>query len=171
MAETEVLGIKRDIEEQTSKEERVISFRLNQELIGIDIKKIIKITKKIDITPVPKTKDYILGVINLRGNIIPVIDLKKMLELPNENKEQNFILVIDSELGNVGLMVDEIEGANTINSDEIQPTPINAIGIDSKYIEGVVMAYNEENDEKNLLILLDIDKLFSLEEKSAEDKG
>jgi len=169
MAETEVLGVKEHIQESIKNEERVISFRLNDELIGIDIKKIIKITKKLDITPVPKTKDYILGVINLRGNIVPVVDLKKMLDLPNEEKEQNFILVIDSELGNIGLMVDEIEGANTIELEDIQPTPINAIGIDSKYITGVVMAKNEESQEKNLLILLDIDKLFESEEKNPEE--
>ena len=170
MAETEVLGIKEETKEHLKNEERVISFRLNEELIGIDIKKIIKITKKIDITPVPKTKEYILGVINLRGNIVPVVDLKKMLDLPNEDKEQNFILVIDSNLGNIGLMVDEIEGANTIDIDEIQPTPINAIGIDSKYITGVVMAKDEESNEKNLLILLDIDKLFETEEKNPEEQ-
>lgn len=170
MAETEVLGVKEQTQEYSKNEERVISFRLNEELIGIDIKKIIKITKKLDITPVPKTKEYILGVINLRGNIVPVVDLKKMLDLPNEDKEQNFILVIDSDLGNIGLMVDEIEGANTIDIDEIQPTPINAIGIDSKYITGVVMAKDEESNEKNLLILLDIDKLFETEEKNPEEQ-
>ncbi|WP_281951186.1 chemotaxis protein CheW [Nitrosophilus kaiyonis] len=169
MAETEVLGVKENIYKASKNEERVISFKLNDELIGIDIKKIIKITKKLDITPVPKTKDYILGVINLRGNIVPVVDLKKMLDLPNKDKEQNFILVIDSDLGNIGLMVDEIEGANTIDPEEIQPTPINSIGIDSKFISGVVMAKNEENGEKNLLILLDIDKLFENEEKNPEE--
>jgi purine-binding chemotaxis protein CheW len=169
MAETEVLGIKENSQGYSKNEERVISFRLNEELIGIDIKKIIKITKKLDITPVPKTKNYILGVINLRGNIVPVVDLKKMLDLPEEGKEQNFILVIDSELGNIGLMVDSIEGANTINVDEIHPTPINSIGIDSKYITGVVMAIDEESGEKNLLILLDIDKLFEIEETNNEE--
>ena len=169
MAETEVLGIKESKKEYAKNEERVISFKLNDELIGIDIKKIIKITKMLDITPVPKTKEYILGVINLRGNIVPVVDLKKMLDLLNEKSEQNFILVIDSDLGNIGLLVDEIEGANTINTDEIQPTPINSIGIDSKYINGVVMAKDEETGEKNLLILLDIDKLFETEEKNPEE--
>ncbi len=170
MEEIEVLGIKEQAKNEFKKEERVISFKLNEELIGIDIKKIIKITKMLDITPVPKTKEYILGVINLRGNIVPVIDLKKMLELSKkEDEEQNFILVIDSELGNIGLLVDKIEGANTISIDEIQPAPINSIGIDSKYITGVVMAYNEKKDEKNLLILLDVDKLFPSNEKNTQE--
>ncbi len=170
MAEMEVLGIKEYSNEYSKNDERVISFKLNEELIGIDIKKIVKITKKLDITPVPKTKKFILGVINLRGNIVPVVDLKKMLDLSDEkDDEQKFILVIDSELGNIGLMVDEIEGANTIELNDIQPAPINAIGIDSKYITGVVMAKDEESGEKRLLILLDIDKLFSNEEKNSEE--
>lgn len=170
MSEMEVLGLSKHSNINTKTEDRVISFRLNQELIGIDIKKIIKITKKLDITPIPKTKEHILGVINLRGNIVPVVDLKKMLDLPhNKDKNQDFILVIDSELGNIGLIVDEIEGANTIIPEEIQPAPINSIGIDSKFITGVVMTSSEDNNEKHLLILLDIDKIFANEEKNPEE--
>lgn len=170
MAQMEILGIKEQSHEYTKIEERVISFKLNNELIGIDIKKIIKITKDLDITPVPKTKDYILGVINLRGNIVPVVDLKKMLNLKDEkNSKENFILVIDSKLGHVGLVVDKIIGANSIEPDEIQPTPINSVGIDSKYLTGVVVAKDEESGEKNLLILLDIDKLFIDEEENSKE--
>ncbi len=169
----EILGLKEQSGNYTKNEERVISFKLNSEIIGIDIKKIVKITKEIDITPVPKTKEYILGVINLRGNIIPVVDLKGILNLENENvNNENFILVIDSEVGHVGLVVDKILGANTIDPDEIQPAPINSIGIDSKFVTGVVVAKDIETDTKNLLILLDIDKLFmdKDEEKDSIDQ-
>lgn len=170
MAQMEVLGIKEQANLSIKNEERVISFKLNDELIGIDIKKIIKITKDLDITPVPKTKEYILGVINLRGSIVPVVNLKNMLNLPNKASEkENFILVIDSKLGHIGLVVDKIEGANTIEPDEIQPVPINSVGIDSKFLIGVVIAKNEESGEKNLLILLDIDKLFIDEEENSND--
>lgn len=170
MAQMEVLGIKEQANLSIKNEERVISFKLNDELIGIDIKKIIKITKDLDITPVPKTKEYILGVINLRGSIVPVVDLKKMLNLPNKASEkENFILVIDSKLGHIGLVVDKIEGANSIEPDEVQPVPINSVGIDSKFLTGVVIAKNEESGEKNLLILLDIDKLFIDEEENSND--
>lgn len=170
MAQMEVLGIKEQANLSIKNEERVISFKLNDELIGIDIKKIIKITKDLDITPVPKTKEYILGVINLRGSIVPVVDLKKMLNLPDKASEkENFILVIDSKLGHIGLVVDKIEGANSIEPDEVQPVPINSVGIDSKFLTGVVIAKNEESGEKNLLILLDIDKLFIDEEENSND--
>ena len=162
MKDIEILGIKEPSKEEIKEEKRVIAFLLNNELIGIDIKNIIKITKKLDITPVPKTPDYIVGVMNLRGNIVPVINIKKMLHLPNANNEdQEFILIIDSELGNIGLMIDQVVGAITIEDEEILPAPINSIGIDSKYIVGVIVLNNEGNAEKNLLIILDIDKLFN----------
>ena len=169
MSEMEVLGIAEIPEESLAEENRVIAFLLNEELIGIDIKNIIKITKKLDITPVPKTPEHILGVMNLRGNIVPVVNIKKMLGLPNADNpdEQEFILIIDSEIGNIGLMIDQVVGAITIQEEDIQPAPINSIGIDSKYITGVIVT-SEEIGNKNLLILLDIDKLFYKPEEKEE---
>ena len=162
MKDIEILGIKEPSTDELKEEKRVIAFLLNNELIGIDIKNIIKITKKLDITPVPKTPEYIVGVMNLRGNIVPVINIKKMLHLPNaDNEDQEFILIIDSELGNIGLMIDQVVGAITIEDEEILPAPINSIGIDSKYIVGVIVLNNGGDAEKNLLIVLDIDKLFN----------
>ncbi|RUM50475.1 MAG: chemotaxis protein CheW [Hydrogenothermus sp.] len=158
--EMQVLGIK-TVEEEIIHEERVITFRLNEELVGIDINDITKITKDVEITPVPKTKNYILGVMNLRGNIIPVVSLKKMFKL--EDKEQDYdhpiVIVVETELGQIGITVDNIEGAVKISPEDIQPPPMNAIGIDPEYIKGVVMLSNE------LLILLDIKKIFRKEDK------
>ncbi len=168
MKEIEVLGLNEHIQEELKEEKRVIAFLLNEEFIGIDIKNVTKITKRLDITPVPKTASYILGVMNLRGNIVPVVNLKKKLGLPNDDeKDQDFILIIESALGNVGLMIDQVVGAITIEEEDILPAPINSIGIDSKYITGVIVT-NEEYGSKNLLILLDIEKLF---EKSSKEES
>ncbi len=156
-----VLGIK-TVEEEIIHEERVITFRLNNELVGIDINDITKITKDVEITPVPKTKEYILGVMNLRGNILPVVSLKKMFHL--EDKEEDYIspvvIVVETDLGQIGTTVDKIEGAVKISPDDIQPPPMNAIGIDPEYIKGVVML------PEDLLILLDIKKIFKKEDKN-----
>ena len=169
MKDIEVLGLNEPIDEELKEEQRVIAFLLNDELIGINIKNVTKITKRLDITPVPKTKEYILGVMNLRGNIVPVVNLKKMLNLPHaEEKDQDFIIIIDSSIGNIGLMIDQVVGAITIDDEEILPAPINSIGIDSKYITGVIVT-NEEYGDKNLLILLDIDKLFYKEPNETEE--
>ncbi len=161
MKDLEVLGI-REIEKSASYEERLITFRLNEELIGVNIQDVIKITKDIDITPVPKTKEYILGVMNLRGNIIPVVTLKKMFNLPEKNKNgKKTIVVVETELGHIGILVDKVEGAININPDDIQPAPMNAIGIDPEFIDGVIMISGEK--DKELLTLLNIKKIFRKE--------
>ncbi|WP_457626194.1 chemotaxis protein CheW [Persephonella sp.] len=159
MAEIEVLGMK-EIEKEVSREERLITFYLNDELVGVNIKDVIKITKDIDITPVPKTKDYILGVMNLRGNIIPVVSLKKKFNLDGEdNIEHPMIVVVETELGHIGITVDRVEGAINIDPEEIQPPPMNSIGIDPEFIDGVIMIENEAG-KKELLTLLNIKKIF-----------
>lgn len=154
--EMQVVGIK-ELKEEISREERIITFRLNDELIGVDINDVTKITTDVEITPVPKTKNYILGVMNLRGNIIPVVSLKKMFDLKGqeENLESATVIVVETELGNIGISVDKIEGAVKIFPEDIQPPPMNAVGIDPEYIKGVVMLNND------LLILLDIKKIFN----------
>ena len=159
MSEMEVLGI-REIESVKTNEKRLITFRLNDELIGVDITTVVKITMDIDITPVPKTKEYILGVMNLRGNIIPVVTLKKKLGLPEKvTPERNMIIVVETDFGNIGLLVDKVEGALNVDPEDIQPPPMNSIGIDPEFIEGVVMI-TKEDEERELLTILNIKKIF-----------
>ncbi len=163
MSETKVLGLKEDFQESQNTEQRVITFRLNEELIGIDIQSVIKITKSFEITPVPKTPHFILGVMNLRGNIIPIVSLKEKLgipELEGKNLDELTIVVIDTEIGYIGVIVDKIEGATVIDKNEILPPPMNSVGIDSEFIKGVVMTVGSR---KELLILLDVSKIFNKE--------
>ncbi len=162
MSEIEVLGL-REIKKEVSTEERLITFYLNDELIGVNIKDVIKITKDMDITPVPKTKDYILGVMNLRGNIIPVVSLKKKFNLKGkDNLEHPMIVVVETDLGHIGITVDRVEGAININPEEIQPPPMNSIGIDPEFIDGVIMI-EDSSGKKELLTLLNIKKIFRSE--------
>ncbi len=162
MSDLEVLGL-REIEKNVTSEERLITFRLNDELIGVNIQDVIKITRDIDITPVPKTKDYILGVMNLRGNIIPVVTLKKKFNLEEKGETKNpTIVVVETELGHIGVIVDKVEGAININPEDIHPAPMNAIGIDPEFIDGVIMI-SEDDKEKELLTLLNIKKIFKKE--------
>ncbi|NPA52955.1 MAG: purine-binding chemotaxis protein CheW [Aquificae bacterium] len=160
----EIVGIKEIYDKPITKEQRLIAFKLNNELVGVDITDVVKITKTTDITPVPKTPDHVLGVMNLRGNIIPVVTLKKKLGLNDTggNIEEKIIVVVDTDLGYIGCLVDQIDGAIMINSEEILPPPMNSIGIDPEFIKGVVMV--EKNGNKELLIILDITKIFKNEE-------
>jgi len=163
MPEMLVVGVNASQEAKHDTSKRVITFRINDELIGIDIRKIVKITKPLDITPIPNSGEAIVGVMNLRGNIIAIVDPKKMLDLPdNSRNTQQIIIVIDSELGQIGIVVEKIEGVASITEEEIQPSPINAIGIESEYTRGVIMSVFE-GEEQDLLVLLDTDKIFSKE--------
>ncbi|HHG75034.1 MAG TPA: purine-binding chemotaxis protein CheW [Persephonella sp.] len=159
MSEIEVLGL-REVKKEVSTEERLITFYLNDEFIGVNIKDVIKITKDIDITPVPKTKNYILGVMNLRGNIIPVVSLKKKFNLDGDDDlEHPMIVVVETDLGHIGITVDRVEGAVNVNPEEIQPPPMNSIGIDPEFIDGVIMI-EDSTGKKELLTLLNIKKIF-----------
>ncbi len=159
MSDMEVLGL-REVTQEKSTEKRLITFKLNDELVGIDITNVVKITIDMDITPVPKTKEYILGVMNLRGNIIPVVTIKKKLGLPEVAvPARNTIIVVETDFGNVGLLVDKVEGALNVDPENVQPPPMNSIGIDPEFIEGVVMI-TKENEEKELLTILNIKKIF-----------
>ena len=162
MSEMQVVGVK-DLErmQTVSNEIQVVAFRLNDELIGTHIEKVVEITKNKDITPVPKAPKFVIGVMNLRGKIVPVVTLKGKLGLKDTNEYEDKelrIVIVDTDLGEIGIIVDEIVGALRISKDEIQPQPLNAIGIDTAYIKGVVQL------DADLLVLLDIDAIFNREE-------
>ena len=162
MGEMQVVGVK-DLEkmQMVSDEIQVVAFRLNDELIGTHIEKVVEITKNKDITPVPKAPKFVIGVMNLRGKIVPVVTLKGKLGLKDANDYEGKelrIVIVDTDLGEIGIVVDEIVGALRINKEDIQPPPLNAIGIDTVYIKGVVQL------DSDLLVLLDIDAIFNKDE-------
>ncbi|WP_456484964.1 chemotaxis protein CheW [Desulfurobacterium sp.] len=146
-----------------SREIQVIGFKLNDELVGIPIEEIVEITTDKDITPVPKSPEFVLGVMNLRGKIVPVATVKKKLgikeEITPELFEKNNIIILDTDYGEVGITVDEIVGSLRFTEDDILPEPTGTIGIEIKHIKGVVQL------DSQLLIILDTKTIFSEEEK------
>ncbi|SNR88499.1 chemotaxis protein CheW [Desulfurobacterium atlanticum] len=146
-----------------SKEIQVIGFELGRELVGIPIEEIIEITTDKDITPVPKSPEFVLGVMNLRGKIVPVTTVKKKLGIPEELPEdiysRNKIIILDTEFGEVGIIVDEIVGSIKFFEDDVLPEPTGTIGIEIKHIKGVVQL-----EDNKLLIILNTKTIFSREE-------
>ncbi|WP_456398029.1 chemotaxis protein CheW [Desulfurobacterium sp.] len=146
-----------------SREIQVIGFKLNDELVGIPIEEIVEITTDKDITPVPKSPEFVLGVMNLRGKIVPVATVKKKLgikeEVASELFKKNNIIILDTDYGEVGITVDEIVGSLRFTEDDILPEPTGTIGIEIKHIKGVVQL------DSQLLIILDTKTIFSKEEK------
>lgn len=134
---------------------QLVTFKLGDEEYGIDILKVQEINRMTEITTMPKAPFSVEGVINLRGKVIPVVNLRKKFGLDiKEVDAQSRIIVVD--IGStVGLIVDSVSEVLRISSDTIEPPPPLTGGIGSEYIMGIGKL------EDRLIILLDIDKLLS----------
>ena len=160
--ELSILGVEELIGEIHEKEIQVIAFKLKEELCGVPIEKVVEITNDRDITPVPKAPSYVIGVMNLRGKIVPVINLKEHLkvsdQIPEDICKKNKIVILDTPKGEVGIIVDKIVGSIKFLEGDVLPEPIGSIGIDVKFISGVVQL------ERELLIILNIESIFDEED-------
>jgi len=155
--ETSNLSVGEIVGDVGGKEAQVIAFYLNSELVGIPIEKVIEIAVNRDITPVPKSASYISGVMNLRGKIVPVVDLKRyggIGKFSGEALRKNNIVIVETLKGEVGILADRIAGSIRFMENSVVPEPIGSIGIDTEYITGVVQV-NED-----LLVILDINAIF-----------
>ena len=140
---------------------QLVGFEIARERFGVDIRAVQEIIRSTEVTPVPNSPMFIEGVINLRGNIIPVIDLRKRLNLYDATKslEKNWILILN--IGNrvVGFVVDMVNEVFKIAEDDIDPPPgIIVAGLENQYIRGVCEVDNA------LLIILDFESVLFNEE-------
>ncbi len=132
---------------------QLVGFVIGDDRFALDILMVQEIIKTTTITNLPNSPDFIEGVINLRGNIIPVIDLRKRLNLPTSddiNQANARILIVKVEERVTGFLVDSVSKVLKIQSSEIEPPPdIVAAGLESQYIMGVCEI------EEHLIIILD----------------
>ncbi|HHV81477.1 TPA: chemotaxis protein CheW [bacterium] len=142
-----------------AEERQLVVFSLLNENYGIDIYKVQEIIQYRDITYVPKAPPFVKGVINLRGRIIPVIDLKERFGLPEkEVTPDTRIIVVEISSQTIGLIVDSVTEVLRIPNTNIEPPP-PVTTIEADFIEGV-----GKLDER-LIIILDIDRILTKEEK------
>lgn len=142
-------------------EKQYVIFKLGREEYGIDIMNVREITEFKETTKIPNAPNFIEGVINLRGNVIPVINLKKRFQLDETSIENNSrIIIVTMDEKQIGFIVDDASQVMTLNEDEIDNPPEIITGIDRKYIVGI-----GKMDEK-IIILLDLVAVFSDEEKN-----
>lgn len=142
-----------------AEERQLVVFSLLDEDYGIDIYKVQEIIQYRDITYVPKAPVFVKGVINLRGRVIPVIDLKERFGLPEkEITSDTRIIVVEISSQTVGLIVDSVTEVLRIPRTDIEPPP-PVTTIEADFIEGV-----GKLDER-LIIILDIDRILTKEEK------
>lgn len=138
---------------------QLVSFKIGEEEFGVDILSVQEINRMSQITKVPNTPDFIEGVINLRGRIIPVLDLRVKLGLMKlEHNKNTRIVVVELKGQTVGFIVDEVSEVLRIPKNITEAPPAMVGGIDSEYITSIGKL------EDRLLILLDLEKILSLSE-------
>lgn len=142
-----------------SEEVKVIIFRLVDEEYGVEVQQVRSIEKLEHITRVPRTPEFVKGVINLRGVVTPIIDLRSRFQLTEtECTEATRVIIVAVDELEVGLIVDSANDVVDIPVNAIEPPPAVVGGVEATYLRGVAKL------EKRLLILLNLDKVLSTEE-------
>lgn len=141
-------------------EKQVVILKIGTEEFGVDIFEVKEIIKHEDITPVPESKDYVEGIINIRGSVITLIDLAKKLNLPsNPETKDTRTMIIDAKDAFIGMRVDEVVRVSKFSAKSILPPPKTITEkIHDDFIEGVVVV------DENPIIILDLTKIFEDEE-------
>jgi purine-binding chemotaxis protein CheW len=143
---------------------KYMTFQLAREVYGLEILKVREIIGLMEITRVPRTREFVRGVINLRGKVIPVVDLRLKFAMERtEATDQTVIIVVqcavDGRPLTMGLLVDQVLEVLTIDPSEIEPTPSLAHAhLDDEFILGV------GKQEKRIVFLLDIARILSSDE-------
>jgi purine-binding chemotaxis protein CheW len=142
-----------------------LTFRLGEELFAANVSKVLNILEMTKVTKVPKAPNYMKGVINLRGAVLPLVDTRIKFEMSETEFTANTcILVLDIEMNNesvhVGALVDSVQEVLEINDSQIQPPPSIGTRYKSEFIEGIAKIEDE------FIMILNMDLIFSTDELS-----
>lgn len=145
-------------------EEQLVAFDVAGEIYGVDIANVQEIIRLPEITVIPRAPHFVEGVINLRGHVIPVIDLRKRFGLPEgDTTKESRIVVAQIGACTIGMRVDAVTEVLRLRSDAIEPPASIVVGADSAYLRGVGRLAGE-GEEETLIILLDTEAVLSHEE-------
>ncbi len=145
-----------------SKNLQLVVFGVGKELYGVGIGSVQEIVRVPDVTEVPDAPDFLEGVINLRGKVVPVIDLRKRLRLSGKERTKSTRVLVTESNGNtgrlVGLLVDFVSEVKKVGPDAVEDPPemVSAVGVE--YITGVAKV------EEKLIILLDLNRVLNVED-------
>jgi len=148
-------------EYEENEDNQFVIFKIEDQDYGIEIEHVHEIDrlKEVVICPVPKAPEYVEGIINLRGEVVPIIDLRKKLELPKEETcRETRILIVRMDNKTIGLIVDRVLTVINIDQDDITATPEEIKDVNTKYFSGIVRINNK------LVLLLNINEVLSSEE-------
>ncbi|MCP4133279.1 MAG: purine-binding chemotaxis protein CheW [bacterium] len=137
---------------------QIVCFKIGKEEYGVDILQVQEILKLPKITKLPKSLAYIMGVIDLRGKVIPIIDLSKKFGIDTGSSGKSRVIVVDISGKQVGLAIDSVSHVVRVNSGDIEPPPPVVKGISGKYIIGIAKL------TEGFVVILDIRQIFTTEE-------
>jgi len=145
-----------DEQDVSATELQFATFYVGDILLGVDIRQVQEINRQLSVTAVPHSSRYVRGVINLRGDVATVIDLRTILGLPSaEVTRESRNLIVHSQGESIGFLVDRISDILTLCSTEISQPPTTIEGVDASLFKGVFKL------EKELLLILDVDAVLS----------
>lgn len=146
-----------------SQTNQCLTFVMDQELFAVEIDSVREVLELTTITRVPRTPEFMRGVINLRGNAVPVVDMRRKFGMPKTEDTINTCIIIleiesENEVSLMGALVDAVREVIEIRSEDIQPAPKMGTAVSPSFIKGM----GRQGDE--FVIILDIQKLFSIQE-------
>jgi purine-binding chemotaxis protein CheW len=134
-----------------------VTFYVGNLLIGVDIQHVEEINRQVDVTPVPQAPTHVRGVINLRGEVVTVVDLRKVLNMGQTDINHNSrTVVVNSGNEEIGLLVDRVADVVLVRTDQIDLPPANISNTDGSFFKGILKM------DKELLVILEMDKILKL---------
>jgi purine-binding chemotaxis protein CheW len=152
--------------EEIKETRQYLTFKLDEEVFAIDVAKVREVLDLSTIAKIPRTPDFMSGVINLRGSVVPVVDLRLCFEMSKTSKTVNTCIVVvevllDGESTIIGALADSVEEVIDLEPDQIQPAPRIGTHLRTDFIRGM------GRRDTQFIMILDIDKVFSAEELGA----
>jgi purine-binding chemotaxis protein CheW len=138
----------------------LLTFHLGEALCGLDIARVEELNRPIEMTPVPQSPSYVLGLVNLRGKIITVMDLGIKIGLESVTKtDDSRIIFVNSANENLGLMVDRVTEVAEVNEDQVSTPPANLKGVSSRFFQGVLKT------DRGLIGILELSEVLKVESR------
>ena len=148
---------------ETAETTQYLTFKLDDEIFALDVGKVREVLEHTKITKVPRTPDFMLGVINLRGSVVPVVDMRLKFDMEKTEKTVNTCIIItevqmDEEITVLGALADSVQEVIDLEPEQIEPAPRIGTSINTDFIKGM------GKSDEHFTMILDIDKVFSAEE-------
>ncbi len=135
----------------------LVSFMIGENEYALDISEVQEVVKYQEVTPLPKVPDFILGVINLRGKIIPIIDLGKRIGIEDKKENSKKIIIVKKNNELYGLLVDKVKGVLKVSENEIEEIKYGEVKLSEKYIKGLIRRGDD------IIIILNLDNILTPE--------